>query len=68
MIYGRDAHLPTEAALSTSPTLQMLDVGDYKTELVTGLTHCWDIAHKSITKAQACQKRYYDCHTKTPGW
>jgi len=66
MIYGRDARLPTEAALSTPPTLQMLDVGDYKTELVTGLTHCWDIAHKSITKAQARQKKYYDQHTKTP--
>jgi len=38
MIYGRDARLPTEAALSTPPTLQMLDVGDYKTEMVTGLT------------------------------
>ena len=43
----------------------MLDVGDYKTELVTGLTHCWDIARKSITKAQAHQKKYYDRHVKT---
>ena len=40
MLYGRYAHLPTEAALSTPPTLQMLDVDDYKTKLVTGLTHC----------------------------
>jgi len=53
MIYGQDTCLPTQAALSTLPTLQMLDVGDYKTELVTGLTYCWDIHHP-------------DHHAKTP--
>ena len=56
MIYGRDARLPTEAALSILPTLQMLEDGDYKAKLVPGLTKCWHIAHTSTTKTQAQQK------------
>ena len=66
MIYGRDPRLPTEAALSTPPTLQMLEVDDYKAELVAGLTESWHIARTSITKAQAQQKKYYDRHAKEP--
>ena len=66
MIYGRDARLPSETTLSTPPTLQMLEVDDYKTELVTGLTECWNIAHTSINKAQARQKKYYDHFAREP--
>ena len=60
--YGKSVYLPAKAVLTSPSTLRMLDVGDYKTELATGLTHCWDIAHKSIIKAQAHQKKYCDCH------
>jgi len=66
MIYGRDARLPTEAALSILPTLQMLEDGDYKAKLVSGLAECWHLAHTSITKAQAQQKECYDCYAKEP--
>ena len=62
MHYGRSVYLPAKAVLTSPSTLHMLDVGDYKTELVTGLTHCWNIARKSITKAQAHQKKYCDRH------
>ena len=66
MIYGRDARLPTETALSTPPTLQMLEVDDYKTELVSGLTQCWNIARTSVNTAQARQKKYYDRYASEP--
>ena len=66
MIYGRDARLPTETALSTPPTLQMLEIDDYKTELVSGLTQCWNIACTSINTAQARQKNYYDRYASEP--
>ena len=66
MIYGRDARLPTETALSTPPTLQMLKVDDYKTELVSGLTQCWNITRTSVNTAQARQKKYYDHYASEP--
>ena len=53
MISGRDARLPSETVLSTPPTLQMLEVDDYKTKSVTGLTECWKIACTLINE-------YYD--------
>ena len=53
LLYGRDARLPTESTLQSTPSLHMLDAADYRTELVVGLTAAWDIARTSIAKAQS---------------
>ena len=66
LLYGRDARLPTESTLQSSPPLHMLDVGDYRTELVIGLSTAWDMARKSIEKAQSKQKFQYDKKAKVP--
>ena len=66
LLYGRDARLPTEAALTSTRTCYQVDIDDYKTDLVAGLTEAWDLARQHVKKAQQKQKRYYDRQHKTP--
>ena len=61
LIYGRDPQLPTADALSQPPsTVYMVDVDDYRTELVSQLSDAWKAAAESIKQAQGRQKRTYD--------
>jgi len=46
----------------------MLEAGDYRTKLVLGLSTAWDIARKSIPKAQSKQKLHYDKKAKVPSY
>ena len=63
LLYGRDAKIPTETALS-SPILPMkVDLEDYRTQLVNGLTEAWEIAKSNIKKSQQKQKLQYDKET-----
>ena len=55
LLYGRDARLPGEEALSTKESPYMLDLDDYKTELMTSLTETWETAGTSIRKTQKKQ-------------
>ena len=68
LLYGRDARLPTESTLQSSLPLHMLDVGDYHTELVIGLSTAWEMARKSIEKAQSKQKFQYDKKAKVTSY
>jgi hypothetical protein len=51
-LYGRDARIPIELALSAKRTPYQVDMDDYRTELVHGLLEAWRIAKKSVAKAQ----------------
>ena len=42
----------------------MVDIDDYKTELVTGLTDEWKLAGEHINEAQKRQKHQYDRRSK----
>ena len=42
LLYGRDAQIPTATAVHASLTLHMLDIADYRTELVTSLSMAWN--------------------------
>ena len=64
LLYGRDARLPTEAALSVPKSPYVVSEEDYKTELTVGLTEAWKLARANIKKAQTCQKNYYDKQVK----
>lgn len=44
LMYGRDARLPTETALSQPTTFYQVDVQDYRTELVTHLSDACTLA------------------------
>ena len=59
-----DSRLPSEEALSQPSTPYMVDVDDYKTELVTGLTDVWKLAGEHVKEAQKRQKRQYDKRSK----
>ena len=56
MLYGRDVRLPGEEALSTKKSPYIVDLDDYKTELMTSLTEVWE------TTAGTCIK-----HRKAAG-
>ena len=66
LLYGRDARLPTETALSQPLTPYMVDLDDYRTSLVTGLTESWKLAKQNIASAQKRQKKFYDRSSKAP--
>ena len=42
----------------------MIDLDDYKTELVTSLSDAWKLASEHIKEAQQRQKRQYDRRSK----
>lgn len=60
LVYGRDARLPTETALSRPLTPYQVDISDYQTELVVGLSEAWKIAQTNIARAQCRQKAQHD--------
>ena len=43
LLYGRDARIPCEATLSTPRTAYQIDMDDYKTELMDGLSTAWEL-------------------------
>ena len=65
LLYGRDARQPLEEALDCPTSAYMVDLDDYKSELVQGLTSAWDTAAECIKSAQNHQKSVYDRSAKT---
>ena len=59
LLYGWDARLPTETAISQPLTPYQENLEDYRMGLVAGLSEAWEAARCSITKAQKRQKRQY---------
>ena len=60
LLYGRDARVPTESALSIQRSPYVIDHDDYREELMDNLSSAWKSAQKHIATAQSNQKRYYD--------
>ena len=60
LLYGRDPRLPLDTTLSQPSTPYMIDVDDYKTELVAGLSDAWKLAGEQVKLAQQRQKSQYD--------
>ena len=65
LLYGRDARLPTETAVSRPLTPYQENLDDYRASLVAGLSEAWAAAKQSIGKSQKRQKRQYDKRTKS---
>ena len=64
LVYGRDARLPTETVLSHVRSPYMVDINDYKSELLTNLSLAWRLAAENVQAAQSRQKKYYDRSTQ----
>ena len=65
LLYGRDARLPTEAALTKPRTCYQVDTDDFKTDLVCNLSDAWSLAQQNISQAQKKQKTQYDRKAKS---
>ena len=66
LLYGRDPRLPTQTALDQPRTEYLVDMDDYRTELVSNLSSAWKAANENVGIAQSKQKKYYDLHSKDP--
>ena len=60
MFYGRDPRLPLGEILSQPSTPYMVDIDDYRTELVSGLSDAWKLAGEQVKLAQQRQKFQYE--------
>lgn len=56
LLYGRDARLPVEEVITTTPFREVTDLDDYKTELTNHLAAAWNCAREQVKKAQKRQK------------
>ncbi len=69
LLYGRDAWLPTDVALtlSSSPYCTYDDIDNYALAIQNRMTIIWEMACQNIILAQKKQKEYYDKkQTKMP--
>ena len=66
LIHGRDPRLPTETILSKPVSPYLVDLEDYRSELMTKLSCAWSIAKQKIEKAQQTQMVQYDKKSKEP--
>ena len=62
-MYGRDPRLPTGTILEESRTTYLIDMEDYRTELLINLTKARQLALESIKLAQEKQRTFYDLQT-----
>ena len=52
LLYGRDPRQPIDEALGCPSTPYMVDLDDYKSELVQGLSDAWESAKRCVKTAQ----------------
>ena len=66
LLYGRDPRLPTDAALCAPINRRYVEIDDYKSELVAGLSEAWELARTHVQQAQRRQKKSYDRRSRDP--
>ena len=64
LLYGRDTRIPTETVLYHVRTPYVVDLEDYKQDLMADMSLAWKLAFENIAQAQIAQKRAYDHHAK----
>ena len=64
LLYGRDPRIPTETVLSKPVSPYLVDVEDYRCDLVSRMSSAWSLARDRIEHAQEAQKFQYDRHAK----
>ncbi|CAG2203350.1 Transposon Ty3-G Gag-Pol polyprotein,Retrovirus-related Pol polyprotein from transposon opus,Retrovirus-related Pol polyprotein from transposon 297,Retrovirus-related Pol polyprotein from transposon 17.6,Transposon Ty3-I Gag-Pol polyprotein [Mytilus edulis] len=67
LMYGRDARLPIDVALS-EPTVTYTDADDYKANVLTRLQEAFTLAKDNIQLAQQKQKAYSDKKSAEPDY
>ena len=64
LLYGRDARLPTETAISQPRSPYQEDLENYHVSLATSLTEAWSNAKQHLKRAQQEQKKQYNKRTR----
>lgn len=64
LLYGRDARIPTATVLSHVRSPYLVDISDYKEDVMVGLSSAWQLAQENIKKGQFKQKKFYDQASK----
>lgn len=67
-MYGRDPQLPTDAILVPEPKRKYVEVQDFRSEMVMGISQAWKLAKENIEQAQKYQKSQHDKHAKDPNF
>ena len=65
LLYGRDPRLPSGTLLEQSHTTYLVDLDDYRTELVINVKKARELALNSIKEAQKKQRSQYDKQSRT---
>ncbi|MCP3682054.1 MAG: hypothetical protein GY861_05125 [bacterium] len=60
MVLGRDLDLPMDVSLQLPNPVNIVDIEDYKLDLMFRLHSAWEIADKCINKAQQKQKYFHN--------
>ncbi len=71
LLYGRDARIPTDIALTMTPSSYCTydDDDNYATAIQRRMTTVWELARQNIALAQQKQKEHYDKrHTALPNY
>ena len=68
LMYGRDPQLPTDAILVPEPERKYVEVQDFRSEMVMGISQAWKLARENIEQAQKYQKSQHDKHAKDPNF
>ena len=63
LLYGRDPRLPSGSILDQTRPEYLVDMEDYRTELMVNLKSARELALSSIREAQRKQKTAYDQHS-----
>ena len=66
LLYGRYPRIPTETVLSKPVSPSLVDVEDYRCDLVSRMSSAWSLARDRIEHTQEAQKFQYDRHAKEP--
>ena len=64
LLYGRDPILPTEVVLNPSDNHHLVGLDDYKSVMLSEMNAAWELARKSVLKAQKQQKAQHDKSVK----
>ncbi len=66
LVLGRDLSLPMDVSLQLPNPVNIIDIDDYKLDLMFRLHSAWKIADECINKAQQKQKYFHDKRVHLP--
>ena len=60
LLYGRDPQLPTEVVLMPELPRDVVQLDDYKSRMMQGMSDAWSSVQNALKKSQARQKKQHD--------